>query len=220
MSVVNIGPPQEYTLDDVRACRQFRGKKLHELEGHGRVQIDSYNQTLNENGNTITYSHARDYDGDTDMPFKACVAGHRSYGPTVLNGWVVRNGVDKVSDDVRDYYGIEYETFGKSLDEYIDENDETDDPQVDDAVSNFLQKLYENHVHASLSSRHIRIKKQAGGTYDVRATNWIDGHLFSDRKCGTLCSMSMKYDIDTVSGRHYDFGVRFPQTYEFIKRKL
>jgi hypothetical protein len=218
MSVINIGPPQEYTLDDVRACRQFRVPKLPEIQGNERVKIDEATETLNANGNTITYG--RVYAGhDTDLPFKSCVAGHRAYGPAVLNGWVVRNGVDKLHDSVMDYYGIEYETFGKSLEDYIDENDESDDSQVDDAVSAFLQKLYDNHVQAYLTSRHIRLKKQASGSYDVRATNWMDGELYSHNKCSGLCN-GMKFDIAPAYGRHFDFGVRFPKTYEFITENL
>ena len=70
MSIINFGPPQNYTLDDVRACRQFRVPKLHEIEGHGRVKIDVNKQTLNESGNTVNYSNVEDNHGNTDMPFK------------------------------------------------------------------------------------------------------------------------------------------------------
>jgi hypothetical protein len=222
MSVINVGTPQEYTLDDVRACRQFRVPKLPEVEGNGRVPVDVLRKSMNARGNTVSYTQMRDSDGDTDVPFKACVAAHRSYGPTLESAWVVRNGVNNY-DKIQDYYGIEYKNFGESLEDYINKtkatNDETDDPQIDDAVSVFLEKLYENHVHVTLSASRIRILKQADGTYAVRAEGWEGAHLFSNQKCETMCWM-MKYDISPVHGSQYDFGVRFPKTYKFITETL
>jgi hypothetical protein len=227
MSVINVGPPQEYTLDDVSACRQFRVPKLPELEGHGRVRVDDSRKKINERGNTVSYTQVRDSDGDTDVPFKACVAAHRSYGPTLESAWVVRNGVNRNGvnnyDNIQDYYGIEYKNFGESLEDYINKtkatNDETDDPQIDDAVSVFLEKLYENHVHVTLNASRIRILKQADGTYAVRAEGWEGAHLFSNKKCETMCWM-MKPEINPVYGSKYDFGVRFPKTYKFITETL